>query len=117
MVGSKRTGAILTLQSSEVHSVGGYHHEFADIGYRFNFEDLSSVPTYAYYMGTDMVGPYYGSGVTDRYRYGTDFINGINTLDFGGQYGSVMSESWIWDEAYAPKVLMPLQIRSLDPAW
>lgn len=121
-VGSTHTNAIISVLSSEVHSVGGYHHGFADIGYQVNFQDFTSVPAYAYYMNDDIIGPSYGLALTDRYRFGTDFINGISTADFGGAeagaHGYTGSQvSWIWDEAYAPTLLMPLQIRSLDPAW
>lgn len=121
-VGKTHTDAIISVQSSEVYSVGGYHHAFADIGYKVNWQDFSRVPAYAYYNDDDIVGPTYGRRLEHRYRFGTDFINGISTLDFGGaQAGAVgytgKEVSWIWDEAYAPTVLMPLQIRSLDPAW
>lgn len=43
----------------------------------------------------------------------------MNDIDFGVQHQPLQSTSnlWIWDEAYAPKLLVPLQIRQLDPAW
>lgn len=121
-VGSTHTSAIISLQSSEVYSIGGYHHVFADVGLPVDFQDFVSVPAYAYYNNDDIVGPSYGLQLTDRYRFGTDFINGISTADFGGAeagaHGYTGSEvSWIWDEAYAPTLLMPWQIRSIDPAW
>jgi len=119
-VGTQHTGAVLTVQSSELHSVAGYHHDFEDIGYKVTFQDFETVPAYAYYVNDNNVGPSYER--PDRYRFQTDFLNGMSTVDFGGIMAggrgySAMSVSWIWDQAYAPKLLMPLQVRHLDSAW
>ena len=55
-VGSRLPGTILTLQSSDIYSIGGYHHEFSDVGYSFDFADLTSVPAPVYFMGCDSGG-------------------------------------------------------------
>lgn len=115
-VGRHHPGTILTLMSSEVYSIGGYHHDFKDVGYQVNFADFTNVPEKAYYMTCEVNGPtmctYSGAG----YTYGTDFINGIRP-DLGMASWVIESNGWIWDEAYRPTLLVPLQIRELDPAW
>lgn len=121
-VGKQYDGTTLTLASSDIYSVHGYHHEFEDVGYQFDFADLSNVPAEKYYAncggGQDPICVYSG---TD-YRYGTDFINGRSDVDFGVGYavGDGHTETayqWIWQGAYSPTLLVPLQIRTLDPAW
>ena len=120
-VGNKHTGTLLTLMSSDVYSIGGYHHQFRDVGYSVNFADFITVPAVAYYAscgsGTVAAPTYCAYGGT-RYSYGIDFINGMNTIDLGNvnQPGTTRNQ-WIWDEAYAPTLLVPLQMRELDPAW
>lgn len=100
--------------------MGGYHHQFSDIGYSVNYADFETVPAAAYYQGcnSDQAAATFCSYTGTRYRYSTDFIDGINTLDFRNvfQHGEV-SNQWIWDEAYAPTLIVPLQMRQLDPAW
>lgn len=114
-VGGHHGGTIFELKSSDIYSIGGYHHEFEDVGYQVNFNDFTSVPSYAYYMGCDSGGlycEYEGS----RYSISTDFLNGQSDINLG-RYEDTTSNEWIWDEAYAPTLLLPRQIRSLDPAW
>lgn len=116
-VGRNHTGSILTLQSSDVYSVMGYHHEFQDIGHRFNFADLTTVPSAAYYAscggGADCEPPTYWN----RFTYHTDYLNGNQSADFGTMALHSTQQQYIWDQAYFPTLLMPTQIRSLDPAW
>ena len=117
-VGSQYPATYLTLMSSELYTIGGYHHGFRDIGYNVNFANFESVPANAYYQTCNSeVSASYCTYIGTRYRYGTDFINGMSTIDFGNVYEHETSNQWIWDEAYAPTLLVPLQMRSLDPAW
>lgn len=121
-VGSGLPGTLLTLHSSQIYTIGGYHHEFADDGYSFNYADLTSVPSYAYYMACDSGGGDYCEYSGTRYSYGLDYINGVNTLDFGnghiaGNGGNWTKDAVIWDEAYAPTLLAPLELRTLQSAW
>ena len=122
LVGDQHNGALLTVKSSDVYSIAGYHHEFEDVGYQVNFADFNTVPAEAYYMACDggdaPVCDYTGT----RYTFGKDFINGANTVDLrsGDVYGGPLdkaSNEWIWNGAYAPTLLLPLQIRQLDTAW
>lgn len=119
-IGGQHSGTLLTLMSSEVYSIGGYHHQFQDIGYSVNYADFSSVPADAYYQSCNSESAFATlcSYIGTRYRYGTDFINGMSTIDFGNLYEpDSKSNQWIWDEAYAPTLLVPLQMRQLDSAW
>jgi len=120
-VGEQHSGTIIEVASTDVYSIGGYHHYFADTGYSFNFNDLADPPSSAYYLNCNGGGgmacePQQGT----RYTPGVDFINDVNTVDLGANNfyapnGTVAN--WIWSSAYAPIILMPTQIRSLDPAW
>lgn len=72
-----------------MYSVGGYHHEFVDSGYSFHFDDLLEPLADAYYLNCNAGG---GADCVPRqghqYRYGVDFINVRNFVDFGReQYG------------------------------
>ena len=120
-VGKRMPGTILTLQSSDVYSIAGYHHGFGDVGYQVNFADFVSVPASAYYMAVDAGGPASLEYTGTRYRVGTDFIDGMSTIDLGveyaANYGLNTSVEWIWDQAYAPTLLAPLQLRTMDRAW
>ena len=117
-IGKNHTSTILEIRSDEVFSVGGYHHEFVDAGYSFNFDDLENPAgpaSYAYYMpcadGGGMVCTYIGTA----YTAGRDFINGRNDVTFGNDI--VGNTPWIWQQAYAPILLLPTQMKTMDEAW
>jgi len=57
-----------------------------------------------------------------RYTAGRDFLNGVNTLDFANAEiertgGNFSAQAVIFDEAYAPTLLAPLQLRTLQSVW
>lgn len=121
-VGKRFSETILTIASSDIYTIDGYHHQFQDVGYSVDYANFNTVPADVYYQGCNLTNS--GASVTycgytgTRYRYGTDFINGINTIDFGNLDQPVnTSNQWIWQQAYAPTLLVPLQMRLLDPAW
>lgn len=47
-VGDQHEDTIVEVKSSDIYSIGGYHHEFADAGYEFNWQDLEQAPEDAY---------------------------------------------------------------------
>lgn len=124
MVGKNHTSALVTVKSSDVYSIYGYHHEFADVGYSFNFQDLNTVPSATYYASLDAGGGGFADPTTSIYSCGRDYINGLNNIDFGtdnyycqGDALNGSASTFIWQSLYRPTLLLPTQIRSLDTAW
>nr|POF03168.1 hypothetical protein CFP56_78065 [Quercus suber] len=98
------------MQSTDIYSIGGYHHAFVDAGYRFNFADLlPNVPASAYFLPLGAGG---GCDAVDQnWDEYVDWVNGQPP----GRYGGICNT--ILDAAYSPTLLVPLQIRTLDAAW
>lgn len=93
------------MASSDVFSVRGYHYEFADAAYSFNFADLNyPVPASAW---NGVLNP----GMYADCPFGAwDFINGESV-------NGPPCTATLYDPAYNPVLFVPPQIRSMDPAW
>ncbi|KAF2093401.1 hypothetical protein NA57DRAFT_81329 [Rhizodiscina lignyota] len=105
-IGAIHTSAIITLMSSDVHSFRGNNEAATDIGYSFDFRDLTNVPPEVYRIGFFIPPNEYDTAIVNGVSYGLG-NNSLRSFD---------SET-IYDPAYAPTLLMPLQVRSLDAAW
>lgn len=123
-VGAGHGASLLTLASSQVHSIHSYPNQCVEQGYSFNFADLlPNLPQSAW----SAAAPLYGNCVSvidgvpqpvgaRNYDVNNvnpigDFVNGVQ-LSFGEPCGDT-----IIDSAYFPTLLVPTQIRDLDPAW
>ena len=114
-VGKEHYGTIVEIASTQLYSAGFYHANFRDAGFQFNFDDIEDPPSYSYYMPCDSGGKicsYHG----EKYTSGVDWLNGRNDIDLGGTSGTPDNQ-WMWSEAYAPVLLLPTQVRDIDPAW
>lgn len=105
-VGDAHTSEIIELESSAIYSARYYHHEFADNGYPFDFRDLTNVPPEAWFHDVTCVASDYETAVVNGKTYGWNVVN-----------ETAFDCATIYDPAYRPTLLMPLQVRSLDPAW
>ncbi|KAK4960355.1 hypothetical protein LTR10_003250 [Elasticomyces elasticus] len=111
-VGTPRLGSILTLASSQIFS---YDKQLipevcGDYGYSFNFANLlPNLPYSAFHdwPGTDKPGC---STPASGFPLPGDFVDGTAVL-----YGGLCST--IIDEMYFPTLVVPTEIRTLDPAW
>ncbi|KAF2083249.1 hypothetical protein K490DRAFT_70003 [Saccharata proteae CBS 121410] len=104
-VGKGYAGAVVTLASTDLYSangpdLGGAIPYSVTGGYSFNFDDLMSVPGQIY--------------------MGASCQNGPSSWGYGPANGIKHTSWWcdtIYQSAYFPTLLVPPQIRSLDPAW
>ncbi|KAK5718807.1 hypothetical protein LTR17_015641 [Elasticomyces elasticus] len=111
-VGTPRLGSILTLASSQIFS---YDKQLipevcGDYGYSFNFANLlPNLPYSAFHdwPGTDKPGC---STPASGFPLPGDFVDGTAVL-----YGGLCST--IIDDMYFPTLVVPTEIRTLDPAW
>jgi hypothetical protein len=109
-VGSNYAGGYITLASSDVYSMSGYHYFLSMDAYKFNFADLNSmVPASAFtaMFDCDRGGASYqlGNGVT---MTGFDKLNGDPVQGFCSIY---------IDSDYRPVLPVPPAMRALDPKW
>lgn len=110
-VGGVHTGELLTLASSKVFTVRGYHYEFLDAAYSFNFADLNDPVPASAYFGLDAGDACEDDeGASSIWGF-NDFINGQSADQGEGPCGT------IYDQAYNPVLAVPPELRSIDPAW
>ncbi|KAK3677508.1 hypothetical protein LTR78_002358 [Recurvomyces mirabilis] len=112
-VGGKHTGALLTLASTQVYSIGNELGACVDDGHLFNFADLlPNLPQSAFsavlFGGGDSCA--HPNGVPWPDSFNGDFMNGV-PLEGDPCYDTIA------DYAYRPTLVVPTQIRQLDPAW
>ena len=101
-VGGTYSNGLVTVASSDVYSLSGYHFYLTHAAYSFNFADLiPPVPASAYLCQATCDNS--GSPLSDG-----DMLNG----KYGGALGFC---STIINEAYKPWIAVPPQIRALDP--
>lgn len=103
-VGGTYADGLVTVASSDVYSVSGYHFFLTHAAYSFNFADLDSpVPASAYLAqaNCDNSGSPLGDG---------DMLNGAP----GGELGFCAT---IIDQEFKPWLAVPPQMRALDPQW
>lgn len=101
-VGGTYSNGLVTVASSDVYSLSGYHFYMNRDHYSFNFGDLSApVPASAYLAQATCDNS--GSPLSDG-----DMLNGV----YGGALGFC---STIIDEAYKPWIAVPPQMRAIDP--
>ncbi|KAM0717054.1 hypothetical protein Q7P37_006906 [Cladosporium fusiforme] len=101
-VGGTYSNGLVTVASSDVYSVSGYHFQMTHAAYPFRFADLiPPIPASAYLCqaNCDDSGSPLGDG---------DFLNGVP----GGGLGFCAT---IIDEKFRPRLAVPPQIRALDP--
>ncbi|KAL9069419.1 MAG: hypothetical protein Q9157_006172 [Trypethelium eluteriae] len=105
-VGAQHTSTILTLKSSDIYSVWGYHHDFIDAAYSYNFEDLNSpIPAAAY--------PYFGGGPCSAPLSEYSKWNWPNAVN-NGEGDPCLT---IVQDAVQQTLAVPPQLRSIDPQW
>ncbi|KAK4552959.1 hypothetical protein LTR86_009883 [Recurvomyces mirabilis] len=112
-VGGKHTGSLLTLASTQVYSIGNELGACVDDGHLFNFADLlPNLPQSAFsavlFGGGDSCA--HPNGVPWPNPLNGDFMNGV-PLEVDPCYYTIA------DYAYRPTLVVPTQIRQLDPAW
>jgi hypothetical protein len=101
-VGGTYSNGLVTVASSDVYSVSGYHFMINHAAYSFNFADLAGpIPASAYLAQASCYDS--GSPLGDG-----DVLNGL----YGGRLGFC---STIIDEAFRPRLAVPLQMRHIDP--
>ena len=125
-VGAGHGGSLVTLASSQVYSIHSSSTQCVEQGYSFNFADLlPNLPQSAWSAAAPFVGDCASvingvpqpvgvrntEGLVDADDAIGDFVNGL-PLGAGGPCGET-----IIDSAYFPTLLVPTQIRDLDPAW
>lgn len=103
-VGGTYSDGVVTVASSDIYSVSGYHFQMTHAAYPFNYADLiPPVPASAYLCQADCDSS--GSPLADG-----DVLNGV----FGGGLGFCNT---IIDEKYRPRLAVPPQMRAIDPAF
>jgi len=101
-VGGTYSNGLVTVASSDVYSVSGYHYVITHAAYSFNFADLAApVPASAYLCQASCYDS--GSPLGDG-----DVLNGL----YAGRLGFC---STIIDEAFRPRLAVPPQMRHIDP--
>lgn len=101
-VGGTYSNGLVTVASSDVYSVSGYHFVITHAAYPFNFADLAGpVPASAYLAQASCYDS--GSPLGDG-----DALNGL----YAGHLGFC---STIIDEAFRPRLAVPPQMRHIDP--
>ena len=101
-VGGTYSNGLVTVASSDVYSVYGYHYVITHAAYSFNFADLAApVPASAYLGQASCYDS--GSPLGDG-----DVLNGL----YAGALGFC---STIIDEAFRPRLAVPPQMRHIDP--
>ncbi|KAF2089587.1 hypothetical protein K490DRAFT_63724 [Saccharata proteae CBS 121410] len=101
------TNVILPVPSTDVYSVrsGWQNPGTVFAGYSFDFDDLATVQSSAWYSAIQGNDPWGSYTVNSRAA-----VNG-KTMDYGDRSSTILQE------AYAPLLMMPPQIRDLDPGW
>ncbi|EMC93681.1 hypothetical protein BAUCODRAFT_250812 [Baudoinia panamericana UAMH 10762] len=121
-LGTAQSGRILTVASNQVYSLERSMWSCADYGYAFSFADLlPNVPYSAYNLANPGLQPYDefdNVGCQPLNDPGFLYPNWMN-LDFvnGLQLRSYQPCDTLADQAYRPTLVVPTQIRALDPAW
>jgi hypothetical protein len=101
-VGGTYSNGLVTVASSDVYSVSGYHFVITHAAYPFNFADLAGpIPASAYLGQASCYDS--GSPIGDG-----DVLNGL----YAGRLGFC---STIIDEAFRPRLAVPPQMRHIDP--
>lgn len=101
-VGGTYSNGLVTVASSDVYSVSGYHFMMSHAAYSFNFADLMGpVPASAYLCQASCEDS--GSPLGDG-----DVLNGL----YAGRLGFC---STMIDEAFRPRLAVPPQMRHIDP--
>lgn len=103
-VGGTYSNGLVTVASSDVYSLSGYHFYLSKEAYSFNFADLIPPIPASAYLGQATCDNS-GSPLSDG-----DMLNGV----YGGALGFC---STIIDEAYKPWIAVPPQLRLKDPQW
>lgn len=110
-VGRPHAGSILTLASSQIYSVRRLHYQCADYGYSFNFGDLEpNLPFSAFNVEEESPGCYPPENLPYPNWMDFDWVNG-EQLQYTQPCGTII------DWAYFPTLVVPTEIRTLDPAW
>ncbi|EOD49716.1 hypothetical protein UCRNP2_3501 [Neofusicoccum parvum UCRNP2] len=110
-VGKVYSNVIMTIASNDLYSYRGYHYDFVDGGYPFNFDDMRTVasePWSAAMQGGNACS-YYNKDFSSLLI--PNFVNG---QQWAGKNNLCPI---IYQPAYKPTLLLPPQIQSLDPAW
>ncbi|KAK3620006.1 hypothetical protein LTR22_025763 [Elasticomyces elasticus] len=107
-VGSHYSAGILPVASEDLYSVLGYHFELSNAAYQVKFADFSTPVPYSAYYGQ----PQCDEGGNLGLLQWPNMLNGKIVEGLCGDPGYV-----VYDELYAPRLAVPPEFRSLDPAW
>lgn len=106
-VGNAYANGLVTVASSDVYSLSGYHFGQTHAAYSFNFADLiPPIPASAYLCQPNCQD---SDGNLGLFQDG-DMVNGQPL----GRLGFCTT---IIDDAYRPILAVPPQMRGIDPAW
>ncbi|KAK4555921.1 hypothetical protein LTR86_007141 [Recurvomyces mirabilis] len=112
-VGGQHAGSVVTVASSQVFSVNRAHGEdCADYGYSFDFANLlPNLPFSAFNTAVSNNACHRPQpGVAEPDALNGDWVNGQQIKD-------TQPCDTIIDWAYYPLLVVPTQIREMDPAW
>ncbi|KAK5676313.1 hypothetical protein LTS10_011125 [Elasticomyces elasticus] len=102
-VGGSYAGGLLTVPSSHVYSLSGWHYAVDTYAYSFNFADLNTpIPASGY-----LAMPQCDGHISQTRPYPLDRLNG-NYFD----HCSVIIDDW-----FAPQLALFPEFYELDPAW
>ncbi|KAK3629541.1 hypothetical protein LTR56_017970 [Elasticomyces elasticus] len=112
-IGGRHAGSMVTVASSQVFSMNRVHGDCADQGNSFNFADLEpNLPMSAFNTAVNQNAcrklPQFAGKYPD-YDKG-DWVNG-RAIGYSEPCNTII------DWAYFPTLVVPTQIRDLDPAW
>ncbi|KAK4950706.1 hypothetical protein LTR10_010699 [Elasticomyces elasticus] len=112
-IGGRHAGSVVTVASSQVFSMNRVHGDCADQGNSFNFADLEpNLPMSAFNTAVNQNAcrklPQFAGRYPD-YDKG-DWVNG-RAIGYSEPCNTII------DWAYFPTLVVPTQIRNLDPAW
>ncbi|KAK5696109.1 hypothetical protein LTR97_008529 [Elasticomyces elasticus] len=112
-IGGRHAGSMVTVASSQVFSMNRVHGDCADQGNSFNFADLEpNLPMSAFNTAVNQNAcrklPQFAGRYPD-YDKG-DWVNG-RAIGYSEPCNTII------DWAYFPTLVVPTQIRNLDPAW
>ncbi|KAK5719439.1 hypothetical protein LTR15_007963 [Elasticomyces elasticus] len=112
-IGGRHAGSMVTVAPSQVFSMNRVHGDCADQGNSFNFADLEpNLPMSAFNTAVNQNAcrklPQFAGKYPD-YDKG-DWVNG-RAIGYSEPCNTII------DWAYFPTLVVPTQIRNLDPAW
>ncbi|KAK4498576.1 hypothetical protein PRZ48_011234 [Zasmidium cellare] len=108
-VGGTHSASVFTLATSQVYSVPFNFSNCAMVGAQFDFANLNPEVPFAAWEEAGAISGCPSSDDFNKDGLCGDFINGNDDC--------LAFCTTIYDRAYHPNIVVPTQIRNLDPAW